>query len=235
MTDPSVLVIDEPTSGLDAFTANHLMHTLKDLADTGRTVICSIHQPRSDIFGLFDHILLLTRGGRPAFSGPARWLVPYLSQQGFKLPELTNPADFALDISSVDLRNALAEETTSAQVSKLVDTWKTKGLDLAEVENGQTIGIAAEPRSLTPFSVAFPVLVSRSYLNAKRQPNIVIARIMQVVFLGLVIALFFAPQGHTQVTVQNRIGVIVSCWIMLATIAFYSFYWSVELYCSISI
>lgn len=44
ITNPAVLVIDEPTSGLDAFTAHQIMKTLKAIAMTGRTVICSIHQ-----------------------------------------------------------------------------------------------------------------------------------------------------------------------------------------------
>lgn len=42
------LCSDEPTSGLDTFTARHVMETLKALATRGRTVILSIHQPRSD-------------------------------------------------------------------------------------------------------------------------------------------------------------------------------------------
>ena len=44
--DPSILFLDEPTSGLDAFTALNLIHTLQLLAKSGRTVICTIHQPR---------------------------------------------------------------------------------------------------------------------------------------------------------------------------------------------
>lgn len=69
LTDPSVLVIDEPTSGLDAFTAHHIMISLKSMADSGRTIICSIHQPRSDIFPIFDNLMILTNGGRVAYSG----------------------------------------------------------------------------------------------------------------------------------------------------------------------
>lgn len=50
VTLPSVLVLDEPTTGLDAFTAYALLETLSNLARRGRTVILSIHQPRSDAF-----------------------------------------------------------------------------------------------------------------------------------------------------------------------------------------
>jgi ATP-binding cassette subfamily G (WHITE) protein 8 (sterolin 2) len=44
--DPSTLLLDEPTTGLDAFTARHVVATLKTLSSQGRTVIVSIHQPR---------------------------------------------------------------------------------------------------------------------------------------------------------------------------------------------
>jgi len=57
-----VLLLDEPTSGLDAFTAFHICETLQRLAHAGRTVITTIHAPRSDIFTLFDRIMLLTQG-----------------------------------------------------------------------------------------------------------------------------------------------------------------------------
>ena len=57
-----VLFLDEPTLGLDSFTANKLMKTLLGIAHKNRTVICTVHQPRSDIFQLFDSVLLLSKG-----------------------------------------------------------------------------------------------------------------------------------------------------------------------------
>lgn len=75
ITDPSVLFLDEPTTGLDSFTAMGIVETLKALAANNRTIvrninalhystcqICTIHQPRSNIFDLFDNLLLLARG-----------------------------------------------------------------------------------------------------------------------------------------------------------------------------
>lgn len=85
------------------------MIKLKQIADTGRAVICSIHQPRSDLFTLFDHIVLLVRGGKIAYSGSGKSIVGYCQQIGLPMPELSNPSEYALDISSIDLRNAEAE------------------------------------------------------------------------------------------------------------------------------
>lgn len=55
LSNPSVLFLDEPTTGLDATSAFQLVRTLKTLAGKGRTIITTIHQPRSEIWGLFDN------------------------------------------------------------------------------------------------------------------------------------------------------------------------------------
>lgn len=55
LSNPSVLFLDEPTTGLDATSAFQLVRTLKALAAKGRTIVTTIHQPRSEIWGLFDN------------------------------------------------------------------------------------------------------------------------------------------------------------------------------------
>lgn len=62
ITNPRMLFLDEPSSGLDSYTAAHVLQTIKQLTAFGRTVICSIHQPRDKIFRLFDKMLLLAKG-----------------------------------------------------------------------------------------------------------------------------------------------------------------------------
>ena len=59
ITDPTLIFLDEPTTGLDSFTATSVMETLKELAQSGRTIISTIHQPNSDIFMNFDRLMLL--------------------------------------------------------------------------------------------------------------------------------------------------------------------------------
>lgn len=66
---PSVIFLDEPTSGLDARSAKIIMDGVRKVADSGRTIICTIHQPSAEVFFLFDRLLLLQRGGQTAFYG----------------------------------------------------------------------------------------------------------------------------------------------------------------------
>lgn len=62
-TDPDVIFLDEPTSGLDSFTAYIVINLLKHLARKyNKTIIFTIHQPSSDIWNLFDRVMLLVRG-----------------------------------------------------------------------------------------------------------------------------------------------------------------------------
>jgi len=53
---------DEPTSGLDSFMAMSIVESMKDLARNGKTIICTIHQPSSEIFEMFDKVCFLTEG-----------------------------------------------------------------------------------------------------------------------------------------------------------------------------
>ncbi|KAK5995458.1 putative ABC transporter ATP-binding protein/permease [Cladobotryum mycophilum] len=124
LTDPRILLLDEPTSGLDAFTASSIMEVLQGLANEGRTLILTIHQPRSDLFKHFGNVLLLARGGAPAYAGPAKELLNYFSGRGYECPQHSNPADFALDMITVDLQRDDKEAETRERVTKLIDHWK---------------------------------------------------------------------------------------------------------------
>ena len=87
LADPPVLLADEPLSGLDAFTAHNVMTLLKEIADSGRTVIVSVHQPRSDIFHLFDQVLLMAKGGVVAYSGARDGMLKVFEAAGLQCPE----------------------------------------------------------------------------------------------------------------------------------------------------
>ena len=98
ITNPSMVFLDEPTTGLDSKTAENVISLLVKLAQKGgRTVVSTIHQPSSQIFGLFDELILLVRGNI-IYQGKSNMAVNYFSSIGYECPKLTNPADYFMKI-----------------------------------------------------------------------------------------------------------------------------------------
>lgn len=54
LTNPSLLFVDEPTSGLDAFMAQSVIAALQKMAESGRTILATIHQPSSEVYNMFN-------------------------------------------------------------------------------------------------------------------------------------------------------------------------------------
>ncbi|ONK80619.1 uncharacterized protein A4U43_C01F19860 [Asparagus officinalis] len=107
VANPSIIFMDEPTSGLDARAAAIVMRTVRNTVDTGRTVVCTIHQPSIDIFESFDELLLMKRGGQVIYSGPlgrnSHKIIEYFEAiPGVpKIKEKYNPATWMLEASSI--------------------------------------------------------------------------------------------------------------------------------------
>jgi ABC-type multidrug transport system ATPase subunit len=78
--NPGILFLDEPTSGLSSSDSEKVMGLLKDLTLQGRMVIVNIHQPSSDIFKLFDKLLLMDEGGRCAYYGASMHVNSFLKR-----------------------------------------------------------------------------------------------------------------------------------------------------------
>ncbi|XP_052210664.1 pleiotropic drug resistance protein 1-like [Diospyros lotus] len=106
VANPSIIFMDEPTSGLDARAAAIVMRTVRNTVDTGRTVVCTIHQPSIDIFDAFDELLLLKRGGEEIYVGPighhAHHLIKYFEGVNGvrKIKDGYNPATWMLEVTS---------------------------------------------------------------------------------------------------------------------------------------
>ena len=83
--NPSIIFLDEPTTGLDSYSAYSLISNLKDLASNGRTVITTIHQPSSEILGLFDDLIILYQG-KIIYQGEMKNLVNYFNGMGYICP-----------------------------------------------------------------------------------------------------------------------------------------------------
>lgn len=87
-----MIFLDEPTTGLDSTTALNLIKFLNRLAQAGRTVVTTIHQPSSEIFLEFDQILLML-DGNIVYQNRAQDSMAYFSNLGFPVPVHSNPMD----------------------------------------------------------------------------------------------------------------------------------------------
>ncbi|KAM5348133.1 hypothetical protein ACJ41O_007957 [Fusarium nematophilum] len=119
---PMAIFLDEPTSGLDATAASSIMRTLKAIARLGISIIVIIHQPRTEIFDLFDNLILLGNG-QTIYEGPQREAQGYFESMGFQFPEHSNHADIITDIITGNGRdyNQLGEVSKGA----LISNWET--------------------------------------------------------------------------------------------------------------
>lgn len=99
VTSPSILFLDEPTSGLDSYNAFNVVDSLVSLArDYNRTVVFTIHQPRSNIVAMFDQLILLARG-KLVYSGEVAKCHDYFAGIGHPCPPGYNIADFLIDLT----------------------------------------------------------------------------------------------------------------------------------------
>ncbi|XP_035539394.1 pleiotropic drug resistance protein 1-like isoform X1 [Juglans regia] len=118
VANPSIIFMDEPTSGLDARAAAIVMRTVRNTVDTGRTVVCTIHQPSIDIFEAFDELFLMKRGGQEIYVGPlghhSCHLIKYFEgTEGVKkITDGYNPATWMLEVTSQGEEIALGVDFT---------------------------------------------------------------------------------------------------------------------------
>lgn len=102
LTNPALLLLDEPTSGLDSTSAHLLLQLLKSLAtDENKTVVMSVHQPSSQMYHMFDGLMLMAKG-KVAYTGPASEAMAYFASLGHHCTLHYNPADYMIELVSED-------------------------------------------------------------------------------------------------------------------------------------
>jgi ABC-type multidrug transport system ATPase subunit/ABC-type multidrug transport system permease subunit len=213
---PRVIFLDEPTTGLDSYQALNVMQKLRALADEGHTVVVSIHQPRSSIFAMLTGIYLLANG-KPIYAGPASRAVSYFGDLGYQLPEKFNPADFFIDLVSVDQRDVEEQARTEKQVADLQATWQgvgrgqEEGTSEAPREANRESILAAKsekPAGQTTFLGPFFLLLIRNFREQARDSLTLAIKTVFTCVFTVIFALVYFQLGHSQRNIQDRIGLL---------------------------
>lgn len=209
VSDPRLLFLDEPTSGLDAFTAFYIIQSLKRLAESEfRTILMTIHQPRTNILKMFDKILLLSQG-KTVFFGNLEDALAHFERCGYECPRHENPADFFLDIISIDNRSADAREESRQRSDKLTRAWEAEHpVRSPSSVDSKRKEIKSVKRWVNPFWKEFGILLKRDFMTQFRDRTSLIGLIMQTVIVGLLISFIFFQMPNTFAGVQNRIGLL---------------------------
>ncbi|XP_059054956.1 protein brown-like [Achroia grisella] len=108
LSNPEILICDEPTTGLDSYNATLVIEMLKKMSMAGKIVICSVHQPSSDLFKEFNTILLMAEG-RLLFHGSHEDCNEVFASVNLHCPENYNPAEYYIKTVS-NLNNYRYEE-----------------------------------------------------------------------------------------------------------------------------
>ena len=205
LTRPALLFLDEPTSGLDSVTALALCRSLRQLADARVcTVVCTIHQPQTKIFRLFQNLVLL-RAGRIVYLGPAEEAEHFFQGLGFKCPPNENPADYFLDVitPSSNEDSMLPEQFETLQKSAEA---QSAALDLSS-----GIDHPLPPRATTPWGHQFVVLFRRTMKDLLRRRSLLATQLAQTVIMAVLIGTAFKQIGTSESSILRRQPVLFFC------------------------
>ncbi|KAK9268598.1 hypothetical protein L1049_000353 [Liquidambar formosana] len=215
VANPSIVFMDEPTSGLDARAAAIVMRTVRNIVNTGRTIVCTIHQPSIDIFESFDELLFMKRGGQVIYAGPlgrkSCQLVKFFEAvEGVpKIRPGYNPAAWMLEVTSSIEENRL-------------------GVDFAEIyrqsnlfqRNRELVESLSKPNSDSK-DLNFPTKYSQSFfdqflaclwkqnLSYWRNPQYTAVRFFYTVIISLMLGTIcwrFGSKRETQQDIYNAMG-----------------------------
>eukprot|EP00730_Choanoeca_flexa_P013749 TRINITY_DN5663_c0_g1_i1.p1 TRINITY_DN5663_c0_g1~~TRINITY_DN5663_c0_g1_i1.p1 ORF type:complete len:667 (+),score=189.51 TRINITY_DN5663_c0_g1_i1:72-2072(+) len=199
VTNPSLIFLDEPTSGLDSFNAQNVMDTLNTLAGNGRTIVATIHQPRSTITSSFDKLLLLSKGMTMYF-GDAKLATSYFASIGYKCPDSFNPSDFYLDLISSDQRTPELVRVTDKRIDYIAEKYQEHSKDLVLSEathhgSTSTDGVQ-DSKYATTWMTQFHLLSQRSLKLMVREKANTIAMLSQTIIFALLLGLIWLREGE---------------------------------------
>lgn len=209
VANPSIVFMDEPTSGLDARAAAIVMRTVRNTVNTGRTVVCTIHQPSIDIFEAFDDLLLMKSGGRIIYHGHlgtrSKKLIEYFEAiPGVpRIQDGLNPATWMLQVSTpameaqigVDFAQLFAESELNKRNEALIERLNVPAKDAEPLKFTQRY-----PQSMP---TQFKMVLWKFNQSYWRNPAYNATRFIFACVMGLLMGSILWMVGNNKTNVQS--------------------------------
>jgi len=238
ITNPPLLFCDEPTSGLDSYMAQNVVEVLKNLSDQGKTIVCTIHQPSSQVFAMFDRILLMAEG-RVAFLGNTNDAVDFFQNINRPCPYNFNPADHYIHVLAV---RPGTEAQCREEINSICDSFTvTEAGRMVEQEVQFQIQHALQTSSddlkksvnRSPYKASwieqFRATMWRSFLSVIKEPMLMHVRVISTVVMAFILGILYLGQEENQVGIQNINGAL---FLMLTNMTFSNMFSVVNVFCA---
>ncbi|CAE7898669.1 wht-1 [Symbiodinium necroappetens] len=192
---PKLIFLDEPTSGLDSYAAHNVILKLEELASKeGCNVLCTIHQPSSEVFHLFNKVMLL-RSGKLFFFGGVSGLSEQLHSVNRGCPNEFNLADHVMFL----LQTELEKELDSMQAKMIMETPEKAATP--DVPHDKSVMTKSMEGATAGFLTQLMALTKREAQNIWRDKPGLIASIIIPVILNVFFAAIFYQVGD--ITLDN--------------------------------
>ncbi|OQR89059.1 ATP-binding Cassette (ABC) Superfamily, partial [Achlya hypogyna] len=230
---PSVLFLDEPTSGLDARSAKIIMTGIRKIASTGRTVVCTIHQPSTEVFEMFDSLLLLKRGGETVFFGDlgahAINMIEYFKAIPNTPPlvEGYNPATWMLEVigAGVEMKHSHLPPNDFVQIfnQSAERDLMEKALEQHAKPNPRLPELTFAKKRAASSSTQFKMVTQRFFRMYWRTPTYNFTRAMMSLILAILFGLVYRGVDYTTyIGATGGVGMIFMTSLFVGLISFNS-------------
>uniref|UniRef100_A0A5S6QPL2 ABC transporter domain-containing protein n=1 Tax=Trichuris muris TaxID=70415 RepID=A0A5S6QPL2_TRIMR len=209
LTNPSIVFCDEPTTGLDSFMAESVVSYLQGLAASGKTVLCTIHQPPSTVFSMFHKLIILAEG-RLAFFGSTDEALAFFASIELPCPLSYNPSDFFIHCLAIDPSKKEESKQRMLTITERFEKSKySKSVWYVGDKEAQTeVCFPGKMRFEAPWLRQFLCLSWRNLISTGLGKGIYAVRYGQKLFFALFVGLLYFQTPLSQTGIMNRNGVL---------------------------